>query len=166
MTRNICYPTLKIYNKCKYQPMTMWTYKIKTAVNSVVYYVPSIKAWFILQVSLVLLVNVVSYSLPTIQYKKKKNILICLQFMALNISIYNLIPTSILGKVFQFLTATYSTFKYKFIKQEMLQCTLLKWCLNFQISLLATKKHKLMRISPGQGWDLQPDQKSSLINKL
>ena len=52
--------------------MTMWTYKIKTAVNSVVYYVPSIKAWFILQVSLVLLVNVVSYSLPTIQYKKKK----------------------------------------------------------------------------------------------
>ena len=72
MTSKIWYPTLKIYNKCKYQPMTMWTYKIKTAVNSVVYYVPSIKAWFILQVSLVLLVNVVSYSLPTIQYKKKK----------------------------------------------------------------------------------------------
>lgn len=44
MTSKICYPTLKIYNKCKYQPMTMWTYKIKTAVNSVVYYVPSIKA--------------------------------------------------------------------------------------------------------------------------
>ena len=61
--------------------MTMWTYKIKTAVNSVVYYVPSIKAWFILQVSLVLLVNVVSYSLPTIQYKKKKNSYICLQFI-------------------------------------------------------------------------------------
>ena len=89
-------------------------------MNSVVYYVPSIKAWFILQVSLVLLVNVVSYSLPTIQYKKKKNILICLQLMALNINIYNLIPTSILGKVLQFLTATYSTFKYKFIKQDML----------------------------------------------
>lgn len=62
--------------------MTMWTYKIKTAVNSVVYYVPSIKAWFILQVSLVLLVNVVSYSLPTIQYKKKI-LIICLQLMAL-----------------------------------------------------------------------------------
>lgn len=146
--------------------MTMWTYKIKTAVNSVVYYVPSIKAWFILQVSLVLLVNVVSYSLPTIQYKKKKHSYICLQLMASNISIQNNIPSSILGKLFQFLTATYSTFKYKFIKQDMLQCTLLKWCLNFQISLLVTEKRKWMLISPGligphKEWDLQPDQKST-----
>ena len=54
--------------------MAMGTNKVKTAMNPVVHYVSAIESWFILQVCLILLINIICYSLPANMEKEHFNV--------------------------------------------------------------------------------------------
>lgn len=51
----------------KHLPMTKWWNEIETAMNSIIYDMPSVQSTLIMQVSLKLLINVRDYGLKTVK---------------------------------------------------------------------------------------------------